>query len=52
MKVCDKCRKEVKGGRRILDFELCESCINHIKEWVKKPVQKGLNLGNLFGGNN
>lgn len=52
MKVCDKCRKEIKKGSTIFEFELCESCVNYIKEWVKKPVKKGFNMDNLFGGNN
>ena len=55
MKVCDRCRKEIKHGKKVLGADLCETCVNHIKEWIKKPVKKGLDLSNLagvFGGNN
>lgn len=53
MKVCDKCRKTIEKGTKVLDAELCGVCVKQIKEWIKKPVQASVlgSLGNLMGGN-
>lgn len=53
MKVCDKCRQEIKTEATKLkikgkDFELCSSCTMILYEWLGKPLKKQ-GLGGLFG---
>lgn len=51
MKVCDKCRKEIKQGKQVLGYEICETCANHIADWIRKGKKQGLDFTNIFGGN-
>jgi len=50
MKVCDKCRKPMKKEVKCLGSDLCESCANHIKEWIRKPKEANI-FSNILGGN-
>ena len=43
MKVCDKCNKS--GNLYLINiknkkYELCDDCINHILEWLKRQSKK------------
>ncbi len=42
MKVCDRCKKQIDKAKICFEFELCDDCANHIREWIKKGEKKGL----------
>lgn len=49
---CDKCRRPIKGKQatKVLDAELCDGCVNHIKSWLDKPQGLLSTLASALGG--
>lgn len=56
MKVCDKCRKSIKGSNTLkiktTTYELCDVCVSKIETWLIRPQGIAANLSDIFGGTN